>query len=61
VSRQIRSFRDLEVWELGKRLALLSYELSRSFPNDEIYGLTSQIGRAAVSVPGNIAEGFGVH
>ena len=56
---QIKGFEDLEVWQLARRLALLAYELTASFPNEERYGLTSQIRRAAVSVPGNIAEAFG--
>jgi four helix bundle protein len=56
---KIRSFEDLEVWQAGKRLALLAYQLTAGFPSCEIYGLTSQIRRAAVSVPANVAEGFG--
>lgn len=52
-------FRDLEVWQLGRRLANSVYELTRSFPKDEQYGLTSQLRRAATSVPCNIAEGWG--
>ncbi|MFQ5667701.1 MAG: four helix bundle protein [Candidatus Binatia bacterium] len=55
----IRDFRDLEVWRLGKQLVLLTYRLTESFPASEMYGLTSQMRRAAVSIPGNIAEGFG--
>ena len=55
----IRGFQDLEVWQLGKQLVLLTYGLTESFPASEMYGLTSQMRRAAVSVPGNIAEGFG--
>lgn len=57
--RQIRSFEDLEVWQLGHRLAVMIYEFTEGFPEHEMYGLTSQIRRAAVSIPGNIAEGFG--
>lgn len=56
---KIKSFEDLEVWQLGKQLAILTYKLTAEFPQKEIYGLTSQIRRAAVSVPGNVAEGFG--
>ena len=55
----IRDFQDLEVWQLGKQLVLLTYGLSESFPAGEMYGLTSQMRRAALSVPANVAEGFG--
>jgi four helix bundle protein len=50
-------YRDLKVWQAGMRLAKRVYELSSTFPNDERFGLTSQMRRAAVSVPSNIAEG----
>ncbi len=53
-----KNFRDLEVWQLGKDIALSAYKLTRQFPKEEIYGLASQIRRAAVSVPSNVAEGF---
>ena len=52
-------YRDLEVWQLGMELATDAYRLTRSFPTDELYGLTSQIRRSAASVPANIAEGYG--
>ncbi|MCP5277134.1 MAG: four helix bundle protein [Thiobacillus sp.] len=52
-----RSHRDLRVWQEGISLVEDAYRLTSSFPRDEIYGLTSQIRRAAVSVPANIAEG----
>jgi four helix bundle protein len=55
----IRDFQDLEVWQLGKQVVLLTYRLTDSFPASEMYGLTGQMRRAAVSVPANIAEGFG--
>jgi len=51
------SYRDLEVWQLSKQLVADVYRLSSHFPREEIYGLTSQIRRAAISVPLNIAEG----
>ena len=54
---KITSFRDLRVWQLAMDLVDLVYRLTRSFPKNEIYGLASQIQRAAVSVPSNIAEG----
>jgi four helix bundle protein len=53
-----RSFGDLIVWQKAHRLVLGIYRLSESFPGKEIYGLTSQLRRAAVSIPANIAEGF---
>lgn len=53
-----RSFRDLVVWQKAHELVLAVYRASRDFPDDESFGLTSQIRRAAVSVPANIAEGF---
>ena len=55
----LRSYRDLLVWQKAVELALLVYRLSEGFPRREIYGLTSQVRRAAVSVPSNIAEGYG--
>ena len=53
---QIRSFRDLRVWQAGIELVRAVYELTSKFPRHEIYGLASQMQRAAVSVPSNIAE-----
>lgn len=54
---QISSFRDLRVWQAAMDLVEEVYLLTRMFPRQETYGLTSQIQRAAVSVPSNIAEG----
>lgn len=53
----IRHYQDLEVWHKARDVVLLCYESARSFPDNERYGLTSQIQRAAVSVPANSAEG----
>jgi four helix bundle protein len=53
-----RSFRELIVWQKAHRFVLEVYRFTRGFPSDEKFGLTSQIHRAAVSVPANIAEGF---
>lgn len=53
----VKSYRDLKVWVKGIDLAKQVYELTSGFPKDEVYGLTSQMRRAAVSVPANIAEG----
>ena len=55
----IRSFENLEVWQIAKELVVKVYELSAVFPKDEIFGITSQIKRASLSIPANIAEGFG--
>ena len=48
----------LDVWKLADELAYQTYLITRSFPKDEIYGLTSQLRRAALSVPTNIVEGY---
>lgn len=53
------SFRDLTVWQRSMQLTLAIYRLTQQFPREETYGLTSQIRRAAVSLPSNIAEGHG--
>ena len=55
----IRSYRDLKVWQQAMDLAQVCYLKTREFPKEELYGLTSQIRRAAVSIPANIAEGNG--
>jgi four helix bundle protein len=52
-----QNFRDLKVWQLGMQLVEEVYRLSQQFPKHETYGLGSQIQRAAVSIPANIAEG----
>ncbi len=56
--KKIKTFQDLEVWKASHRLALAVYKATSIFPRDEIYGLTSQMRRASVSVAANIAEGF---
>ena len=55
----VQSFRDLQVWQRAIQLSVAIYRLTKDFPREEVYGLTSQIRRAAVSVPSNIAEGHG--
>ena len=55
----IQSYRDLLVWQQAMDLYVLCYSLTRSFPREEMFGLTSQIRRASASVPANIAEGHG--
>ena len=57
--RSVRSFRDLIVWQRAMELTVAVYGLTREFPKEEIYGLTSQLRRAAVSIASNIAEGHG--
>jgi len=54
---EIRNYRDLTVWQLGMDIAVRVYEVTRDFPADKKFGLTSQLRRAAASVPANIAEG----
>jgi four helix bundle protein len=53
------SFRELVVWQRAMQLTIAIYRLTQAFPREELYGLTSQIRRSAVSVPSNIAEGHG--
>ena len=55
----MKSFRDLKVWEKSHKVALLVYELTTSFPKEEVYGLVTQMRRSASSIPTNIAEGCG--
>lgn len=55
----VQSCRDLRVWQYAMDLAEACYLLTRPFPRDELFGLTSQIRRASASVPANIAEGYG--
>ena len=54
---EIKNYRDLRVWQSGMDLVVTVYELSEKFPPKEVYSLTSQIRRAVVSIPSNIAEG----
>ena len=58
VRETAKRFTDLIVWQKAHAFVLSIYRMSSSFPKTEIYGLTSQIRRAAVSIPANIAEGF---
>jgi four helix bundle protein len=53
----IQSYKDLQVWQLSRNLVKEVYLLSGGFPKTEVYGLTAQLRRAAISVPSNIAEG----
>ena len=53
-----KKFEDLVVWQKAHRLVIRIYKLSKGFPRDELFGLTSQLRRVAVSIPANIVEGF---
>jgi four helix bundle protein len=55
--KAIQNFRDLKIWQLGKEIVVEAYKLTRSFPSEELYGLTTQMRRAAISIPCNISEG----
>ncbi len=55
---QIRTYRDLLVWQKAMKLVTEVYVITKEFPSSELYGLTSQIRRSAVSIPSNIAEGY---
>lgn len=55
---KLQSFRELIVWQKALKLAIEVYQISKNFPKEELYGLTSQIRRAAFSIPANIAEGY---
>ena len=57
-AKAISNFRDLVIWQLGKELVVDIYRLTRSFPQEERFGLTDQMRRAATSIPCNVAEGF---
>ena len=55
----MKDFRQLKVWEKAHQLALAIYKVTKEFPKEELYGLTSQIRRSSMSIPTNIAEGCG--
>ncbi len=54
----IRNFKDLEIWKIGQEIAMDVYRLTKGFPQSEIFGITAQMRRSAVSIPSNIAEGY---
>ena len=55
----MKDFKELRVWSKAHELTMLVYKLTRAFPRDEVYGLTSQVRRSAASIGANIAEGCG--
>jgi four helix bundle protein len=57
--RAINSYRDLQVWQDGMALAEICYRLTKAFPREELFAMSSQIRRSASSIPANIAEGHG--
>jgi four helix bundle protein len=55
----MRDFKKLEVWRRGHKLTLVIYEVTRAFPREELYGITSQMRRASAAISANVAEGCG--
>ena len=55
----LKNFKELNVWQKAYKLCLEIYRITKKFPNEEKYGLSSQMRRAAVSIPSNISEGYG--
>jgi len=55
----VQSYRELTIWRRAVELCVAIYGITQVFPRDEIYGLTNQLRRASVSIPSNIAEGYG--
>ena len=58
-SEMLKNYKDLKVWQKSYKLCLEIYRITAKFPKEERYGLTSQIRRSVVSIPSNIAEGYG--
>lgn len=54
----MKSYKELVVWQKSYQLCILVYKITRSFPKEELYGLISQIRRASIAIPSNIAEGY---
>ncbi|MFA5088123.1 MAG: four helix bundle protein [Candidatus Omnitrophota bacterium] len=57
-ANKIKSFKDLEIWKLGNKIAVYVYRVTKNFPPEEAFGLTAQMRRSAVAISSNIAEGF---
>jgi four helix bundle protein len=58
MGKKIETYRDMNIWKLGIDLVKDTYRLTQTFPKHELYGITSQMRRSAISIPSNIAEGF---
>ncbi len=56
---KIKTYKDLIVWQKSMKLALLIYDIARNLPKEELYGLSMQMRKAVVSIPSNMAEGYG--
>lgn len=56
---KITNFKQLQTWKIGHKLVLSVYKITKTFPREELHGLTNQMRRAAVSITSNVAEGFG--
>lgn len=59
LAKSLRSFKELIVWQKAYKLVLEIYKLTKDFPKSETYGLSQQMRKAAISIPSNIAEGYG--
>ena len=57
----MKTYRDMQVWQKSMTLVTEIYRISKMFPKDEAYGLTSQMRRCAISIPSNIGEGYGAN
>ncbi len=55
----LKNYKELNAWQKSYELCIKTYKITAKFPNEERYGLTSQIRRSVVSIPSNIAEGYG--
>jgi four helix bundle protein len=55
----LKNFKELNVWQKAYNLCLMIYKITKAFPKEEVYGLVSQLRRVSVSIPSNIAEGYG--
>ena len=58
MEEKIKSFKDLRIWQKGMEIVTDIYTLTKKFPKEELFSLTSQLRRSAISIPSNIAEGF---
>ena len=56
--KKIKSFEDLQIWQIGHELSVKIYKITKRYPKDETYGLVSQLRRASASIPANIVEGY---